>query len=86
MSRTRSDTAGPNSRVTGARGRAAPRIEVFAIRFTPCGTFNWSAKNGLSPWLRTRAPWLSTHSKKIWSCLLSRSSRPVGWTHIPANR
>ncbi len=57
--------AGPISAVTGANGTDSPSSPVFDIRFTPSGAFNCDVKNGLSPWLNTRTPCVSIHSKNV---------------------
>ena len=58
-------TPTPSSSVTGVSGIASPRIDVLAMRFTPSGAFNSSAKNGFSPCVRNRVAWVNTHSKKM---------------------
>jgi hypothetical protein len=45
-SRSANVTCGPHSVVSGPSGTDRPRIEVFAIRFTPSGTFMASEVKG----------------------------------------
>ncbi len=74
-------TAAPKSSVIGLSGMASPRTEVLAIRLTPSGALSSSVKIGESPWVTTRAACVSTHSKNIWSWLLSASIRVCGSRH-----
>ena len=74
-------TGAPNSSVIGANGRASPRMDVLAIRFTPSGALSWSVKIGESPWVNNRAACVSTHSKNTWSWSLSSSILVCGAAH-----
>ena len=71
-------TAAPNSSVIGLSGMASAVTDVLAIRLTPSGALSSVVNNGESPRVTTCAAWVSTHSKKIWSCLLSAIMRPLG--------